>query len=375
VEKILGDLIAFPTESPEGNEVACARYVRDQIEDMKLDDCKIELDQFSPTNANLIAHIGKSDEPSLIMSGHLDVVPAGEKSLWRDDPFRSHIKEGRLYGRGASDMKSGLAAMIKALEAIKGKALKKSLLFVATAGEESGFTGLHSLIERKKITSGRNTRVVIGEPTDMQVGRAHRGLTRFKLTFEGKSAHASRPDLGVNSIEACSRFLEELGTLRSKLFGSVDEELGSATITPTMLRAGTGENVIPDKAELILDSRTIPAYSFSEMKNCIEMAAARSSKTIPNSKVTTEVLFSHDSLNTPEHHELVKAAEELLGSKSIVCPFGTEGSLYQGLLGMPTIIVGPGTVEECHVLNESVDLLRLKEAVNFYQKLVDHFCL
>src|SRR5205814_2712164 len=134
-------LVRFRTEIPPGNEEGCARYIRDFLADLHVEGAELILDTFEAGRANLVARFGP-EEPGLLLGGHIDVVPAGDESAWSHPPFEGVLTGGRLYGRGAADMKTGLAAILKAIEATaKGRKMRRGLLFVATAGEEVGFEG------------------------------------------------------------------------------------------------------------------------------------------------------------------------------------------------------------------------------------------
>ena len=269
--EITSDLIAYPTVSPKGDERECANYIFDYLNDLKIADSEIDLQEFDGTRANVVATFGAAKEPGLLLSGHMDVVPAGDRDRWHSDPFRAVVKEDRLYGRGTSDMKGGLASLLKAIEnTTKGSTLKRRLVFAATAGEETGFVGLAKLIQNSIITSRSSTCVVIGEPTNLRPARAHRGIFRIKVNFFGKGSHAARPELGVNAIEYASKLIQDLQDVRHELAQTKDELLGVTTLTPTMINGGIGENVVPPNAEVVLDSRRLPVHSAEFIRSKVE---------------------------------------------------------------------------------------------------------
>lgn len=253
-------LIRFKTEVPPGNEGGCARYIHDFLADLHIEGAELLLDKFEAGRANLVARFGPS-EPGLLLGGHIDVVPAGDESAWSSPPFEGVVKGGRLYGRGAADMKTGVAAILKAIEAKakKGK-LRRGLLFVATAGEEVGFDGLKALYARRLIPERAARLGVMGEPTGLRPIRAHKGLADFRIIVTGRSGHASRPDLGVNAIEKCAAIIDAISTWERALGRSPDADLGPTIATPTVINGGTKSNVIPGSCELIVDSRWIPKH-------------------------------------------------------------------------------------------------------------------
>ncbi|HYB04307.1 MAG TPA: M20/M25/M40 family metallo-hydrolase, partial [Nitrososphaerales archaeon] len=327
--EITSDLVAYPTVSPKGDERECANYIFDFLNDLKIADSQIDLQEFDGTRANVVATFGAAKEPGLLLSGHMDVVPAGDHNCWHSDPFRAVMRGDRLYGRGASDMKGGLASLLKAIEnTTKSSMLKRRLVFAATAGEETGFVGLARLIQNSIITSRSSTGVVIGEPTDLRPARAHRGIYRIKVNFFGKASHAARPELGVNAIEYASKLIQDLQDVRQELSQTKDELLGVTTLTPTMINGGIGENVVPPNAEVVLDSRRLPVHSTEYIRSQVEKRC----RELRIDYGFTE-LVNHKPLDTPGESFLAKLAEDITGEKAVSCAFGTEGSLYQGELG------------------------------------------
>jgi len=370
-EKITSSLISFQTVAPKGSERECAKFLFDYLNDMKVADSEIEIYEFDENRANIVATFGTKKDPGLILSGHMDVVPVGDEKLWQTDPFHSEVRDSRLFGRGAADMKSGLASIVKSIEnLVKHQTLNRKLVFAATAGEETGFVGLRRLIKDSIVKSNSSEYVVIGEPTDLRPARAHRGIYRIKINFFGKSSHAGTPELGVNAIEYACKFVEELDSIRLELLNSKDDLLGSTTLTPTLIEGGIGENVIPPSTSLVIDSRRLPIHSPGYIRSKIESLCN-------NLKIgySTEEIVSEQPLNTPVGNFLTGLAEEITGSKSGSCAFGTEGSLYWGELGIPTMVVGPGSVEQAHIANEYVELSQIKKAISIYSSFIQKICL
>jgi len=141
-------LISFDTEDPPGNEAGCARFIHDYLQDLHINSAELELQEFEPGRSNLIA-LFRTGTPGLMLAGHTDVVSVGDLSAWKSRPFEAEIREGRLYGRGAADMKSAVAAMMTAIRSVKGKRLSRDLALVATGGEEDGFVGLRAMERRQ----------------------------------------------------------------------------------------------------------------------------------------------------------------------------------------------------------------------------------
>ncbi len=373
VEELAGQLIRFSTESPPGNEEECARFLRDYIQD-RVSDFDVRLHQFAPNRANLVARVGPEDRPGLLLSGHIDVVPAGDHRLWKGSPFEPRVEGGRLYGRGAADMKGSVASIVKALEVLSGTKPQRRVVFVATAGEEIGYDGLKELIREGGITSRDGKYGVIGEPTELRVIRGHKGGSLFRIGFVGRSAHSSRPELGINAIEKASVFIRELLKWGRVLAMTKHRELGITLLNPTVLHGGTKNNVIPEYCELTVDCRRIPAHSAEYIRKGMMAIIKKLKEKDEKFNATVELTFDNDPLLVPKNHTLVRLAEEVAGSQSTVAPYGTEAPAYQRL-GIPTVILGPGSVREAHIPDEFVDLAQLRKAVSVYAGLIKKVCL
>lgn len=374
VVELASQLISIPTESPPGNEAQCAAFLRDILNDLRLENSDVTFHKFSDSRANLVARIGPRGQPGLLFSGHLDVVPVGDASKWITNPFDPKVMGGKLYGRGAADMKGGLAAMVKAIESVKGLQLKRELVFIATAGEEIGFDGLKALMRDGFVKRREALYCVVGEPSGLRVVRAHKGGTIFRVTFHGRSAHSSRPDLGINAIEHAARFIADLVKLRRNLENVKEEDLGSTVISATIIKGGIKENMIPDICETIVDCRRIPTHSAEYIRSAMETILESLKAELHDLNFNIEEVLSYDALNTPKDHQLVKLATEIVGGAPGVASYGTEAPLYQKL-DIPAIILGPGKVEQAHVINEFVDVDELHRAENIYRDMIRRICL
>jgi acetylornithine deacetylase ArgE len=370
---IASSLISFNTEAPPGNEGPCARFVADYLRDLHIEGADVDVHSFARDRSNVVASFGGRD-PGLLLAGHIDVVPVKDASAWSSAPYEAEVRGGRLYGRGSADMKSGLAAMLAAIASLKGRGLKRSLSLVATAGEEVGFDGLDALVREGRLKRIRARCGLVGEPTEMRVVRAHRGGLTCQVAFEGRSAHAGEPSLGVNSIESCIRFLSALGPARRRLSATRDPDLGRTIVTPTIVDGGTKSNVIPGACELTLDSRLIPRVGSKEVLgelDAVIRALRREDRTF---RAKVRVLYETPALSVPRDAEVVKLTESLTGSASGVAPYGTEAPVYCGL-GIPTVVLGPGSVRQAHVVDEYAQVKQIKSAERVYRRMIETVCL
>jgi succinyl-diaminopimelate desuccinylase len=366
-------LVRFRTEIPPGNEEGCARYMHDFLADLHVEGAELRLDKFEAGRANLVARFGP-DDPGLLLGGHIDVVPAGDESQWSYPPFEGVLRGGRLYGRGSADMKSGLAAILKAIEAtVRGSRMRSGLLFVATSGEEVGFEGLKGLFARKLISEGSARIGVMAEPTNLRPVRAHKGLADFRISITGRSGHASRPDLGVNAIEKCASVIEGLSAWRRTLSKTKDRDLGSTIVTPTVVSGGTKSNVIPGSCELIVDTRWIPKHGTAFVEKGLNSMVSSLKRKDPSLDARVELMYDSPSLKLPQDHPAVKLAESLSGMKSEVAPYGTEASLYTEH-GIPSVVLGPGNLKQAHIVDEFVEVTEAKKALSIYTRLIESVC-
>jgi len=307
------------------------------------------------------------------LSGHIDTVPAGDTNLWVSDPFEPSIRDGKMFGRGAADMKGGLAAMLSSLESVKKRKLRRMLVLVATAGEEIKFDGLQMLLKSGGLDKKDALHGIVGEPSNLEIIRAHKGGTLFEVSFHGRSAHASRPELGINAIECASRFVTDLETVKEELALVHHPDLGSTVLAVTLIRGGIKMNIIPDKCVLTIDCRRIPFHSPENIWDSIQRNLRRLRDANPGLSTSVRMTFSSVPLSLPENHEFVRMVERILNKKSTVAPFGTEASIYCQI-GIPTLVLGPGSIEQAHVPNEFVDIIQLKKAATMYRQLIRGAC-
>jgi acetylornithine deacetylase ArgE len=362
-------LVSFKTEIPPGNEEGCARYIQDHIADLHIEDSELYLDKFEEGRANLVARFGPA-EPGLLIGGHIDVVPAGEESAWSSPPFEATLKGGKLYGRGTADMKMGLAAILKALEASCRRKLRRGLIFVATSGEEVGFEGLKSIYARKILPERAAKIGILGEPTSLRPLRGHKGLADFRITVIGRSGHASNPRLGINAVENCAKLIDSIAAWSKSLARDADDVLGSTIATPTVVKGGTKSNVIPGSCELIVDCRWIPKHGTAFVKRGLDSIVASLKGKDRDFHARVELMYDSPALKLPSDGSAVRLAESVSGFKAEVAPYGTEAALYTQH-GVPSLVLGPGSIEQAHITDEFVSISEAKRATSIYSRLIE----
>jgi succinyl-diaminopimelate desuccinylase len=374
---LLQRILRADTTNPAGNELEAAQILD---EFFRAHGIETEVDEFLSGRANLLARLpgGGQDRPSLMLCGHMDVVPAGG-AAWDADPFAAELRDGKIYGRGASDMKSGLAAMAVALANLKqeGISLPGDVLFAATAGEEVDCRGARRFVERG-VLEGVGA-VVIAEPTRGDVIPAHKGALWVEITTRGEAAHGSAPEAGINAIEHMHHVLGEL--LQSFRFEvNPDPALGVPTLSVDRIDGGSAVNVVPDECRLQIDIRTVPAQDhggiLQEIGHCIDSLRDN----LPELTYEIEVMQERLAVNTPKDERIVQAAESLreetydTPSSRAGAPYYTDASvLVESYPDLAVVLYGPGDDRLAHQPNECVDVESFARSIGFYEQIAARY--
>jgi succinyl-diaminopimelate desuccinylase len=360
------ELIRFRTINPPGEEEACARHLGRLLEAAGFRCVHVGMGE---GRANLIARIGgRSDRPPLAFTGHIDVVPLGARA-WSMDPFGAETAGGRVYGRGASDMKSGVAAFVAAaIDAAPRLACGPGLTLIVTAGEETGCTGAHHIVATARGLLGEAGALVVAEPTSNRPLVGHKGALRLKVTARGITAHASMPEQGDNAAYKAARAVARLADFDFNV--ARHAVMGAPTLVVGWLHGGMNINSVPDLAEAGVDIRTIPAQQHA----AIEAAVAR--------YLGPEVEVSRLDEAVPVWTEpddtwmqcVFTIAQAVTGSTAEVAaaPYFTDASaLTPALGGLPTVILGPGPAALAHQTDEFCEIARIEESKEIAARLID----
>ena len=360
------ELIRLETVNPPGTEEACAEHLARMLEPHGF---AVERYEHQPTRTNLVAR-RPGTEPSLaplVFTGHLDTVPLGQQP-WSVPPFAGEIRGGRLYGRGSSDMKAGVAAFVSAaVEVGSAGELQRGLTLVITAGEETGSEGARHLAKLNVL--GPASALVVAEPTSNQLAVAHKGALHLRAQVSGRTAHGSMPHLGENAI---SKALSAIARLEAYSFQvAAHPLLGGPTKAITSIRAGENVNSIPDTCTFTLDLRTIPGMDPAEV-----LTELRSEL---GSSVHLDVpLANMPPVGTDPDNPFVRCGLACLGegmAAPIGLPYFTDASVLQPAYGgCPTVILGPGDPGQAHQTDEFCPLEKITEAVLIYQRFIERWC-
>src|SRR5512143_1358212 len=267
---LLTRMVRSRSLNPPGDVRECAGII---AEALKLRGLPAEVIEEKPGVANVVSQLtGKENGKTLVWNGHFDVVTPGED--WELDPFGGEYRDGFIHGRGTSDMKSGLAAMIIALGALKkaGSPFKGRIVFQAVGDEETGSDAGTLCMVRRGIGAGAEF-AVVSEPTNLQVTIGNRGLRWLEVSVKGRASHAGRPHIGANAIHAAARIINELGNLQFKAHQPLFE-IPRPSLSVTMIQAGTKVNIIPERCTFSIDRRLMPGETSESVVREIEEVCA-----------------------------------------------------------------------------------------------------
>lgn len=369
---LLQQLIAIESHiDADGRESAIGRFLVNWFHEHQID---AELQPVEGERANVVARIPGGDGPSLMLNGHMDTVPAGDMP----GAFSARMHDGVLWGRGACDMKGAIAAMACSMaDLAQGTAsnrLSGDLLFTGTVGEETGSIGVKALIE----AGGKTSFAIVGEPTSLRVGIAHKGACFIRISLTGRGAHGSCPDQGINAVSYASQIIQVLETnLRSTLAKRIHPLLGSATVSVGRISGGTQPNIVAEHCFIDIDRRTLPdEEGVVEEIRCVVASICDSvdglSWSVEEMPETSTV--PHGALGTMPDATLVKCAQQALQrlellSEPVGVTYWTDGG-HLAASGIETIILGPGNIVNAHGPHDQVEVSELTESVSLYRDLV-----
>ena len=372
-QEILGDLVAFDTTSSKTN-IPCAEWIRDYLAGHGVE-ARLLPDP-NGIHTNLFATIGPADAGGIALSGHMDVVPTAGQS-WDSDPYVMVERDGRLYGRGTSDMKGYLACVLAAVPDFKRRPLKTPIHIAFSYDEEVGCTGVLPMVRELGKSLPKPRVVFVGEPTTMQVVDAHKGGARYMTEIIGKDAHSSKPHLGVGSIMIAGQLMAELARIEDSLkteHVSLRFEPPHATITVSFIEGGIAHNIIPPRCVLHWGVRIMPGLDVSRIQARLNAYAER--ELLPkmravhaDCRITTTLSGLLPAFSSGENSEAISLAFKIANqNETFAVPYGTEASHFQAA-GCSTVVCGPGDIGEAHQPNEFIAIAELDKCMVFMQRL------
>lgn len=321
---------------------------------------------------NLIATLG-SGPGGLVMSGHTDTVPMNSE-LWTVDPFTLSERDNRFFGLGVTDMKGFFPLVMAAVEPLLGETFKEPLIILATADEETSMDGAKKLVEMGR---PKARAAVIGEPTGLQPVRAHKGIMMDRIRLDGQSGHSSDPGLGNNALDVMHTVITDLMAYRTELKSRYQSDVFAIpypTLNLGSIHGGDNPNRICGHCELEFDVRLMPGMHMDDVRAEINQRVARITEP-KGIGFKMETLFTGvPAFFADENSELLRIAEKLTGHDGISVAFGTEGPYLQEL-GMDTIVMGPGNIDQAHQPDEYLDQNMIDPCINTLRQLIIAHCV
>lgn len=379
--KILTELIALDTTSRNSNLVLI-EYVQSLLNEHKI---KSELTFDTDKNkANLFATLGGQvngqEQPGIVLSGHTDVVPV-DGQVWDTEPFAAQVIGDKLYGRGSCDMKGFIAICLAHMDRIIQAKLDTPIHFAFSYDEEVGCIGINGLLGELAKREIQPRACIIGEPTSMSVVHAHKGMLSKHCTVRGKSSHSSLTHLGVNAVAMAAKTIAHIDFIATRIAreGPFDEGFAPphTTMHAGVIHGGTVNNIIPNECKFEFEIRNLPQHPplplFEEVERYVEENLIPKMHAVStDTGFAWETASSYPGMNTDAKDAVIAMAAKLLSSHGAPgkVSYGTEGGLFQQA-GIPTVICGPGSIEQAHKPNEYVELDQLARGERFICDLID----
>ena len=351
----LAELVKVESENPPGNEAGAAKVVEANCHEMGLETSTHEVD---PGRPSVVARLHGAGGRVVGFCSHIDVVPAGDHSLWDVDPYGAEIIDGRMHGRGTGDAKGPCAAALEAVAALQAarSELPGTLELSFVADEEAaGFKGAAYLAEQGIV---KPAVAIVGEPTSLRVVRAQRGVCWFRITTIGRAGHGSAPERAINAVR---HMAEIISHLEDTLPDIVHPVVGGPSIGVGTIHGGHSVNIVPASCVAEIDRRSVPPETRESVIASIEAAVALARERFPEIDARIELPRYGDPFEVDESSEIVRqtlaAVEEATGNKGVIMGFrGASDARFLSQAGADVVVCGPGDISLAHTARESIDL-------------------
>jgi acetylornithine deacetylase len=377
---LLDRLISFDTVSDRSNLPMLA-WIEDYLRPLGFTCARIP----DPTGlkANLVASIGPLAQPGYILSGHMDVVPV-EGQRWSSDPFRMRVEAGRAYGRGSCDMKGFLACCLSLAPALAGMRLMKPVHLAFSYDEEVGCIGAKDLAAWVLATHGPQEACFVGEPTGMDVVIGHKGNHTLRVNITGEAAHSSLAPLHVSAIDIAMNLLARIREIGAVLQSSGPSDplfdVPHCTTSVGTIRGGEASNIVAQNCSFDVEFRTLASVDPAALVREIETYAREELEPqmrslSPGSSIQFVEMLSYPGLDTAEDAGVTTFAKRLAmrnGHRKVA--YGTEAALFVRLAQTPTVVIGPGSIQQAHQPDEFIELAELQRCSEFLDRLAMEAC-
>lgn len=373
--ELLETLVGFPTVSRESN-LPLIDWIQDYLSTLGFD-CHRVTDR-SGRKAGLFAALGPYGSGGVMLSAHSDVVPT-EGQGWQTDPFQLTERDGRLFGRGASDMKGFLACALRVAERASQRSLTEPLKLAISWDEEVGCVGIAEMIGYLDATVGRPDLCIVGEPTGLKLITGHKGKSAHRVTFRGSGGHSSLAPRHVNALHMAADFLFEIRRQQEELDRSglrdPDFDIPISTLHAGRLNGGTALNIVPDSATLDFELRSLaqePADPIlAALREAADRIATQARTRFDGAGIDFDALASYPGLDTDPDGSGVRRMQSLLGTEATgKVSFGTEAGVF-ARAGVESVVWGPGSIDVAHKADEYIDADQLAACDRVLDRLVD----
>jgi acetylornithine deacetylase len=382
---LLARLIAFESISSRSN-AGIADFLAGYLGDAG---CRVErmcYERAGLERVNLMVSCGPDPHgvaqsgAGLTLSGHLDVVPADEPD-WSSPPFELHEREQRFFGRGTADMKAWVAQAVNLVASLAKEKLVRRLVLLLTADEEIGCVGMQRFVQAWR-EAGRRAlpnQAIIGEPTGLRVVRMHKGHMKARVTARGQPAHSGYPHLGINAIELAGHALEKLSWLAAEMRGerSAASEYFPECPFPVLnvgrIDGGSAVNIVPGRCEIEFGLRLLPGQESLEMIARVEAELAKLPGPI-RERLTLEIVNDNPPMQCPAEAPICEALHALLDSRETFGVSFASDAGWLSTLGVQCVLFGPGSIEDAHRANESIDMAEWTRGGELLNAIVRRMC-
>jgi acetylornithine deacetylase len=378
--EFLHRLLGFSTITRQSN-LELIEWVRGQLQAHGIDS-RIVHDE-TGTKANLHATTGPAGEAGILLSGHSDVVPVAGQD-WTVPPFEATDRDGRIYGRGAADMKGFIACALDAMLTAAQRPLKRPLSLALSYDEEIGCVGVRRLLDVLELDAVRPALCVVGEPTSMRVATGHKGKVNLRATCHGLEGHSALAPKALNAIHLASDMVSVLRQTQDRLAteGSRDDDydIPYTTVHVGVINGGTALNIVPNRCTMDFEIRYLqaddPAPLLDGIRAQAEDIAGRARAHTPKAGIDIETVNEYPGLDTHPTSQAVAFIESMLAHRRprMKVAFGTEGGLFTQRLDVPVVVCGPGSMDQGHKPDEYVTHEQMHECDAFMAKIVASLC-
>ncbi|WP_054784729.1 acetylornithine deacetylase [Pseudovibrio denitrificans] len=378
-QEVLAKLVSFDTVSAKTN-LPLIKWIEEYLTDLGVS--SFTLPDETGEKASLFATIGGDGPDGYVLSGHTDVVPVAGQD-WTTDPFTLREQDGLLYGRGSCDMKGFVACSLAKVPDMLKAPLKKPFHLMFSYDEEVGCIGVQPILHKLAGDDFKAEACFVGEPTEMQVVVAHKSKSSYRAVFTGLSCHSSLAPHGVNAVHYGARLVTKLEEMARKLAAGPSDalyDLPFSTAHTGVIKGGTALNIVPEHCEVIFEFRMLPSESTKACMDEVERYAFEEllpemRKVYPEANIEFIPFSEIPGLDTDVEADVTVLAKKLAGRNDHAkVAYGTEAGLIQNILDIPTVVCGPGNIEQAHKPDEFIKKSELDKCDAFLDRLIKHAC-